>query len=153
MVTARSPWRIVRTRFGAGPLLRVPALVVLLFGILVTHGLDSESAQGHFSIGAATPAAVPVTGVHHAAHEPARLLITIEADDQPGGRGTSHPGEHCAPGQPQQGSALFSACFAASARETTGSRDPSTVPGPAVGPPADRPSPVALRAASTVRQV
>jgi hypothetical protein len=37
MVTARSPRRMVRTPSCAGPLPRVPALAVLLFGTLVTH--------------------------------------------------------------------------------------------------------------------
>ncbi|MGN9761939.1 hypothetical protein [Streptomyces sp. SD31] len=152
MVTAWSPWRIVRTRSGAGPLLRVLALAVLLSGFLVTHGIHVESVQGHLSTSATTPAALQVDGVHHAADEPARLLAA-DADDHHGGHETPHPGEHCASGQPQQGSALVSPCFAASVRESSGSYDASTVRGPTAGRPMDGVSPVALRAASVVQQV
>ncbi|WP_217213848.1 hypothetical protein [Streptomyces sp. AC550_RSS872] len=152
MVTAWSPWRIVRTRSGAGPLLRVLALAVLLSGFLVTHGIHVESVQGHLSTSATTPAALPVDGVHRAADEPARLLTT-DADDHHGGHETPHPGEHCASGQPQQGSALVSPCFAASVRESASSYDASIVRGPTAGRPMDGASPVALRAASVVQQV
>lgn len=152
MVTAWSLRRIVRTRSGAGPLLRVLALAVLLFGFLVTHGVHVESVRGHLSTSATTPAALQADGVHHAAGGPARLFAA-DADDHHGGHETSHPGEHCASGQPQQGSALVSPCFAASVRESTSAYDDSTVRGPATGRPMDGASPVALRAVSVVRQV
>ncbi|MCF1593195.1 hypothetical protein [Streptomyces muensis] len=152
MVTAWSPWRIVRTRSGAGPLLRVSALAVLLFGFLVTHGIHAESVQRHLSTSATTPAARQAGGVHHAADEPARLSAA-DAEDRHGGHGPSHPGEHCASGQPQQGSALASPCSAASVRASSSSQDASTVHGPAAGRPVDGASPAALRAASVVRQV
>ncbi|WP_031487535.1 hypothetical protein [Streptomyces bicolor] len=151
MVTAWSLWRIVRTRSDAGPLLRVLTLAVLLSGFLVTHGIHVESVQGHLSTSATTPA-LQVDGVHRAADEPARLLAT-DSEDHHGGHATPHPGEHCASGQPQQGSALVSPCFAASVRESSSSYDASTVRGPTVGRPMDGASPVALRAASVVQQV
>lgn len=152
MVTAWSPWRIVRTRSGAGPLLRVLALAVLLSGFLVTHGIHVESVQGHLSVSATAPAAPQVDGVRHAVGEPARLFAA-DADDHHGGHEPSHPGEHCASGQPPQGSALVWPCFAASVREATSSFDASTVRGPAAGRPVDGGSPVALRAVSVVQRV
>lgn len=152
MVTAWSPWRIVRTRSGAGPLLRVLALAVLLSGFLVTHGIHVEGVQGHLSVSATTPAALQGDGVPHAAGEPARLFAA-DVDDHHGGHEPSHPGEHCASGQPQQGSALVAPCFAASVRESTRSCDASIMRGPTAGGPMDGASPAALRAVSVVRQV
>lgn len=152
MVTARLPWRSVRTRFGAGPLARVLALAVLLFGVLVTHGVHLESARGHLSTSATVPAAPSADGVHHAAVEPAPLLAG-EAGDHHGGHAPSHPGEHCVSGQPQQGPALAWPCFAALVRASASSHDATTVRGPAAGGPLDGEPPAALRAASVVRQV
>lgn len=152
MVTAWSPRRIVRTRSGAGPLLRVLAMAVLLFGVLVTHGVHVESVTGHLSTGATAFTAPPDGGVRHAGVEPT-VRSAADADDHHGGHGPSHPGEHCVSGQPQQASALVPPCFAASVRESTGSSHASTVRGPAAGVPMDGESPVALRAASVVRQV
>ncbi|EFL36537.1 predicted protein [Streptomyces viridochromogenes DSM 40736] len=152
MITAWSPRRIVRARTGAGPLLRVLALAVLLFGVLVTHGVHAESVTGHLSTSATAFAAPSDGGVRHAAVEPA-VLSAADAEDHHGGHGPSHPGEHCLSGQPQQASALVSPCLAASVREAASSYDASTVRGPAAGGPMDGESSVALRAASVVRQV
>jgi hypothetical protein len=104
MVTAWSPWRINRTRTDAGPLLRVLTLAVLLFGVFMTHGGHVEGAKGHLST-SATAAASSADGVRDAAAEPL-LLAATEASDHHGGHVPSQPGEHCASGQPQQGSAL-----------------------------------------------
>ncbi|GAA4325874.1 hypothetical protein GCM10023086_53200 [Streptomyces venetus] len=152
MITAWSPWRIVRTRSGAGPLLRVLAMAVLLFGVLVTHGVHVESVKGHLSAGATAFTAPSDGGVRHAAVA-AAVLPAADADDHPGGHGPSHPGEHCVSGAPQQASALASPCFAASVRESTGSYDAATIRGPTAGGPMGGESPVALRAASVVRQI
>lgn len=152
MVTAWSPWRSVRTRSAAGPLPRVLALAVLLFGVLVTHGVHVESAQGHLSTIAAVPAAPSADGVRHTAVEPAPPFAA-ETDDHRGGHEPSHPGEHCVSGQPQQGSALASPCFAAAVRASSDSYDASTVRGPASGGPMDGASDIALRAASVVQRV
>ncbi|GAA2427330.1 hypothetical protein GCM10010255_82310 [Streptomyces coeruleofuscus] len=152
MVTAWSPWRSVRTRSGAGPLSRVLALAVLLFGVLVTHGVHVESAQGHLSTSATVPAAPSADGVRHAAVEPAPP-VAAETGDHHGGHGPSHPSEHCVSGQPQQGSALISPCSTAAVRESSRSYDASPVRGPAAGGPMGGASPVALRAASVVQQV
>ncbi|MFJ5726710.1 hypothetical protein [Streptomyces paradoxus] len=152
MITAWSPWRIVRTRSGAGPLLRVSAMAVLLFGVLVTHGVHVESVKGHFSTSATVFTAPSNGGVRHAGVEPA-VLSADDADDHHGSHGPSHPGEHCVSGQPQQASALVSPGFAASVRESTSSCGASTVRGSAAGDPMDAESPVALRAASVVQQV
>lgn len=152
MVTAWSPWRTVRTRSGAGPLLRVLAMAVLLFGVLVTHGVHVESVRGHLSTSATAPAAAPFDGMHHAAVEPAPRLAA-EADDHHGGHESSHPGEQCASGQPQQGPVLVTPCFAASVRESTSAEDASAVRVPAAREPMGGASPAALRAASVVQQV
>ncbi|GAP48786.1 predicted protein [Streptomyces azureus] len=152
MVTAWSPWRSVRTRSDAGPLLRVLAFVVLLFGVLLTHGVHVESAQGHLSTSATVHAAPSADGVRHAAVEPAPPFAA-ETDDHRGGHEPSHPGEHCVSGQPQQGSALVSPCSTAAVRESSGSYAASAVRGPAAGGPMDGASPVALRAASVVQRV
>ncbi|OUD00283.1 hypothetical protein CA983_26445 [Streptomyces swartbergensis] len=152
MVTAWSPWRSVRTRSGAGPLPRVLAFAVLLFGVLVTHGVHVESAQGHLSAGATVVVAPSADGGRHAAVEPAPPFAA-ETGDHHGGHEPSHPGEHCVSGQPQQGSVLVSPCSTAAVRESSGSYDASTVRGPAAGGPMDGASPVALRAASAVRRV
>ena len=151
MVTAWSPWRIVRTRSGAGPLLRVLAMAVLLFGVLVTHGVHVDSAKGHLSPSVTAFTAPSDGGVRDAGVVP--TLSAADADDHHGSHGPSHPGEHCVSGQPQQASALVSPCFAASVRESTSSYDASTVRGPTAGGPMDGESYLALRAASVVRQV
>ncbi|WP_369173762.1 hypothetical protein AB5J49_39880 [Streptomyces sp. R28] len=136
MVTARSPWRIVRTRFGAGPLLRVLTLSLCLFGVLVTHGVHGESGND------VPPAAVETVP-----------LSAAEADDHRGGHEPSQPGEHCVSGQPQQGPVLVLPCFAASVRESTRADDASALRMTAAGRPIDRASPLALRAALMVQQI
>ncbi|KUL43558.1 hypothetical protein ADL12_07345 [Streptomyces regalis] len=136
MVTAWSPWRIVRTRSGAGPLLRVLTLALCLFGVLVTHGVHGESADD----------------VRHAAVETVPLFAA-EADDHRGGHEPSQPGEHCASGQPQQGSVLLLPCSAGSVRASRSADDAATMRMSAAGRPIDGASPVALRAASVVQQV
>ncbi|MEU6914616.1 hypothetical protein [Streptomyces olindensis] len=152
MVTAWSPWRIVRTRSAAGPLLRVLALAVLLAGVLVTHGVHVDSVTGHLSTSATAVTAPSDGGLRHAAVEPA-VLSAADTDDHHEGHGPAHPGEHCVSGQPQQAPALASPCCAASVRESTGPYDASTVRGPAAGGPMDGEPPVALRAASVVHRV
>ncbi|MBD0843739.1 hypothetical protein [Streptomyces sp. TRM68416] len=140
MITARSLRRVARTRLDAGSLPRVLALAVLLFGVLLTHGMQGESAGGHFSVH---------DGVHQAAVASVLPQSAVAAADHGGGHDPARHGEHCASGQPQQGPVLVSPCFAASVRESTGTDD--TLP-PYVSA-AGAASPVALRAASVVRQV
>lgn len=153
MVTAWSPLRMLGTRSGAGPLLRVLALAVLLFGTLVTHGVHVESVKGHLSTSATAAAAFSGDDVRHPAVGPPAPLFAAEPDDHHGGHEASHPGEQCVSGQPQQGSGLVSPCFAASVRESTGADDASTGRASAAGKPMDGASPAALRAASVVQQV
>jgi hypothetical protein len=150
MITAWSPSRMVRAR-SAGPVLRVLALAVLLFGIVVTHGVHAESVSGHLSVSATTPAALSDDDVRPAAAEPPPL-VAGDVEDH-GGHVPSHPGEQCASGQPQQGSGLVSPFCSASVRGPGSADNASTarVPG-AVGPRGGA-SPAALRAASVVRQV
>ncbi|MDC0766554.1 hypothetical protein [Streptomyces sp. HD] len=154
MVTARLPWCVGGTRFGGRPLLRVLAMAALLFGVLVTHCGHMESADGHLSSSAADSAALPGDGVLHPdpAVEPAPL-ITGQIDDHRGGHAASHSGEQCVSGQPQQGYAVAAPCFAAWVRQATGVDGASPLRPPAIGRSVDGVSPVALRAASVVRQV
>ncbi|MFE0252743.1 hypothetical protein [Streptomyces sp. NPDC059010] len=132
MVTAWSPWCVGGTRLGGRPLLRVLAMAALLFGVLMTQCGHMESADGqadgHLSSSATVSAAQP--------------------DDE-----SSHSGEQCLPGQPQQGSVPAAPCFAAWVRQATGVEGASPPRPPAIGRSVDGVSPVALRAASVVRQV
>ncbi|AZQ40238.1 hypothetical protein EJ357_03945 [Streptomyces cyaneochromogenes] len=152
MVTARTAWRMVRTPSDVGPLPRVLALAVLLFGVLVTHAVHVESVSGHLVTSAAAPAAFSDDDVRGVAAEFGPLSAAA-ADDHQGGHEASHPGEQCASGQPQQGSGVVPPCFAASVRESTGSDDAAAVRVSAADGPMDRASSGALRAASVVQQV
>ncbi len=154
MVTAWSPRCIGGSRSGAGPLLRVVALAVLLFGVLVAHGACVESAEGHLSTSAMVLTATPVENTHHAGVDSAPPFVAA-ADDRQGGGGhePSHSGEQCASGQPQQSAASAMPCFAASVRESSRAGDASAVRVPVAGASVDGASPTALRAASAVRQV
>ncbi|WP_086560863.1 hypothetical protein [Streptomyces africanus] len=131
MITAWSLPRLVRARASAGPLLRVLAMVVLLFGIVSAHGLSAEGTEGHLATSAVAPVAPP--------HE--QTAPRLVAIGEPGeGHGSSHTGEHCVSGQPQQGPVLTPPCFAQSVAAST---DPGRVSG---GPGRDEP---ALSAASS----
>lgn len=152
MVTAWSPWHIGRTRPDAGPLLRVLTAAVLLFGVLVTHGVHVESVKGHLSTSATAPAAMSAWSVHHAGVEQPEPLFAADADDRHGGHESSHPAEQCVSGQPQQGSGLVLPCFAASVRESAAA-GASALRVSAAGRLVDGASPLALRAASVVQQV
>jgi hypothetical protein len=151
MVTAWSPWRIVRARSDAGALLRVLTLAVLLFSVLVTHGVHGESADHNLSTSAKGPTVLSANGVRHAAVEPAPVSAA-EADDHRGGHGPSHPGEHCLSGQPPQGSFHVCPCFAVSVGEPA-SADDSIVRASNTGGPLNGASPATPRAASVVQQV
>ncbi|CAM5243627.1 hypothetical protein [Streptomyces aurantiogriseus] len=102
----------------AGPLLRVLAMVVLLFGIVSTHGLSAESTKGHLVTSAAAPVAMLHEEILGAEGEQAapRLVVIGEPG---GGHGSSHTSEHCVSGQPQQGPVLTPPCFAVSVSEST----------------------------------
>jgi len=152
MVTAWTPRRRSGTRLGAGPLLRVVALAVLLFSVLVTHGANVESAQGHLSTSAMAPAAAPVEHTRDAAVDSAPQLVAA-ADGRHGGHEPSHPGEQCASGQPQQSSVSGTPCFAASVRESFRAVHASAVRLPTAEEPRAGATSAALRAASVVRQV
>ncbi|MDQ1014180.1 hypothetical protein [Streptomyces afghaniensis] len=110
MITAWSLPHLVRARASAGPLLRVVALVVLLFGVVSAHGLSAESTEGHL----VTSALAPVAPLHEQA---APRLVAI--GEPGGGHGSSHTSEHCVSGQPQQGPVLTPPCSAQSVAEST----------------------------------
>ncbi|MET8830720.1 hypothetical protein ABZX40_10980 [Streptomyces sp. NPDC004610] len=147
MVTARSPWCVGGTRSGAGPLLRVLAPALLLFGVLVTHGASMEGAERHLPASAAVPAAAP-GGQHRDTVADPALRYATDAGDRHGGHEPSHPGDHCASGQPQQNSASAAPSFAGSVLASHGVAAPSADRAPAAGA-----SPAALRAASVVRRI
>ncbi|GAA2217234.1 hypothetical protein GCM10010360_35180 [Streptomyces nogalater] len=152
MVTARSSWRVVRARSAAGPLPHVVALAVLLFGILMAHGVHVDGDRDHLPISTTANAALPADGPRAAILEPVSSFAT-EHECRHGGHEPWHPGEQCFPGQPQQGSALASPCCAAPVRASTSADPASTLRGPAAGRTIDQAYPPAPRAASVVRQV
>jgi hypothetical protein len=117
MVTAWSPRRTPWTGMVSGSLLRVLALAVMLFGVVITHCVHAESVKGHLMTSATSPGALPDTEALKGAEEqsPHRMAA---ADDRHDGHGPSHPGQQCASGQPPHGSTLASPCFAASVRES-----------------------------------
>lgn len=152
MVTAWSPQRMLRARSDAGPLLRVLAVAVLLFGVLLTHGVHVETVAGHLSTSATTSPVPPADDIRHVAAESSPLFAGVSGDHR-GGHEPSHPGQECVSGQPQQGSVLASPCFAASVRESTGAEDASALRVSAADLRAGGMSPMAPRAASLVQQV
>ncbi|SER11630.1 hypothetical protein SAMN04487983_1011100 [Streptomyces sp. yr375] len=99
---------MMRARVSAGPSLRVSAMAVLLFGIVWTHGLGAESAEG-ITGHLATTASAPAPAVHE------KGVAIADPDD---GHGAPHPGEHCVSGQPQQGPVLSPPYFAVSVSES-----------------------------------
>ncbi|MFJ6661016.1 hypothetical protein ACIQNG_32420 [Streptomyces sp. NPDC091377] len=142
MVTARASRRRFANRLRVGPSLRLSALVVLLLGILVSHGMQAEGAGGHLGIAASAPATAPAPTDGDTGHP---------HDSDP-----SHPDERCLSGQPQQsaGTAHVPPCLPRSVRESDRADSHAAPPGgPATAAPAHGTSPVALIAASLVRQV
>ncbi|MDX3458644.1 hypothetical protein PV396_43125 [Streptomyces sp. ME02-8801-2C] len=95
---------------------RVLALAVLLFGVLFAHGVHAEGIKGHLSTSATAALADPAETGHQATEERTALPV-VATDGQPDGHGSPHPAEHCASGQPQQGTTMMSPCFALSVRE------------------------------------
>lgn len=126
MITAWSPTHLVRARASAGPLLRVLAMAVLLFGVLLAHGPYGphvphvESVRGHLVTSAPVPAYVSSDGGHGVLHLTATQVLAQRAEmgEPQGGHGPAHQGEHCVSGQPQQGPVLTPPCFAASVSES-----------------------------------
>lgn len=115
MITAWSPRRIARNRVSAG-LPRVLALAVLLFGVLFAHGVHAEGIKGHLSTSAAAAPADPAENGRQATEERTAFPV-VATDGHRDGHGSSHPAQHCASGQPQQGTTMMSPCFAVSVRE------------------------------------
>ncbi|MCX4905428.1 hypothetical protein [Streptomyces sp. NBC_00878] len=122
MITAWLPPRMARARVSAGPSLRVLAMAVLLFGVVIGfvfgHGLHVESVEGHPATSAAEP-------VHEVAEEALdatdpQVLSRPAAMGKPDdGYGSSHPGQHCVSGQPPQGPVVTPPCFAVSVGESS----------------------------------
>ncbi|MDN3021409.1 hypothetical protein [Streptomyces sp. S.PB5] len=128
-------------------------MVALLFGIVFTHGVHAESAEGHLVSGVSGPATAATAAAAEAVH-----LADGQAASRPAvigepraGHGSSHPNEHCVSGQPQQGPVLTPPCFAVSVGEsaTPGRGSGRWAPGAPVLAVA---SPTALRL-SVVQQV
>ncbi|MFF7794601.1 hypothetical protein [Streptomyces sp. NPDC007991] len=117
MMTAWSLPRLVRARASAGSLLRVLAMVVLLFGVVSAHGLSAESTEGHLVTSAVAPAA-PLHGKVLAAGDEQAAPRLVAIGEPGGGHGSSHTREHCVSGQPQQGPVLTPPCCAQSVAES-----------------------------------
>lgn len=129
-------------------------MAALLFGVLMTHCGHMESADGHLSGSAKGSASLSDDRVLHPdlVIGPAPF-VTGQIGDHRGGHVSAHSGEQCVSGQPQQGSAVAAPCFTAWVRRATGVEGASPPRPPAIGRSVDGVSPVALRAASVVRQV
>lgn len=140
---------MARARVSAG-LPRVLALAVLLFGVLFAHGVHVEGIKGHLSASAAVAAADPAQDGRHVTQERSALPV-MTSDGRHDGHGSSHPAQHCASGQPQQGTTLMSPCFAPSVREPA-TPDASALTAGRTGVELRTASAVALRA-SVVQQV
>ncbi|WP_215452297.1 hypothetical protein [Streptomyces sp. ATCC 21386] len=121
---------MARARALAGPLLRVLGLAVVLFAVALTHGATPDSAGGHGTTSAVTPAAGTTGLPPHGADVPSTVspataveaLVAPPADphDRPAGHGdhgVGNPVEHCAAAQPQQGPSLAQPRFAVSVSE------------------------------------
>jgi hypothetical protein len=106
-------------------LLRVSAMVVLLFGIVSAHGLSAESTKGHLVTSAAAPVALLHGEILGADGEQAAPRL-VAIGEPGGGHGSPHTSEHCVPGQPQQGPVLTPPCCAMS---VAGSTDAGRVSG------------------------
>ena len=117
MITAWSPSRIGGARASAGPLSRVLALAVLLFGVVFTHGVHAESVKGHLVTSATPSATAPSEGAHDTTDKQVLSRATATGDRHDG-HGSSHPSEQCVSGQPHQGPVLTPPTFAASVSES-----------------------------------
>jgi hypothetical protein len=128
VVTGWSLRRIARACVSAGPPLRLLALGVLLFGVVLTHGASPESGGGHLMTSAAVPATASLDDAHgasgnaHGAAGAQAVAGPVALGDHQGGDDPTHTGEQCAAGQPQQGPALAAPCLAASVSERATSR-------------------------------
>lgn len=107
---------MARARSGAGPLVRLLALAVLLLSVVLTHGASPDAVAGHLVADTVTPAAETSEKDHGATDSHGNTRPTA-TDERRGGHAPSHPAEHCAAGQPYQGPALTQPCFAVSVGE------------------------------------
>ncbi|MEW2403185.1 hypothetical protein [Streptomyces sp. NPDC046862] len=121
MVTVWSPRRMARARSGAGPLMRLLALAALLLSVVLTHGASPDGVAGQLAADAAKPAAEASEKAHGATDSHGRTRPAA-TDERRGDHTPSHPAEHCAAGQPYQGSALTQPCFAVSVGEPVSPR-------------------------------
>ncbi|WP_280900508.1 MULTISPECIES: hypothetical protein [unclassified Streptomyces] len=100
-----------------GSLLRVLTLTVLLFGVVITHGVPAESAKGHLPTSVTSSGALPDRQAREDAKGQSTHRMTA-ADGHHDGHGPSHSGQHCTSGQLPHGSIVASSCFAASVRKS-----------------------------------
>ncbi|MCP3820877.1 hypothetical protein NLX86_23110 [Streptomyces sp. A3M-1-3] len=110
MITARSPFGVLRARTSRGPL-RMLWLTLLMVGLVYAHGVSAESAAHHLSSSASFSAltsgsmsADPVDSSTETAQSPAGAGEEHDEEDP------AQPAEECMPGQPQQGAALQVPC-------------------------------------------
>src|SRR3954447_21139210 len=149
MIATWSPRCIARARISAG-LPRALTLAVLLFSVLFAHGLHAEGIKGHLSTSAAAALAdpAPIGTATQDGQAPNPAAVTDGRHDD---HGSPHPAEHCASGQPQQGTTGISPCSAVSVREPVTSTRSTLKPG-CTGADLRGASAVAMRA-SVVQQV
>lgn len=108
MVTAWPRSGLLRARSSAG-LLRLLWLAALVLTVLLAHGVSTETTEGHVTAGVAASAHVSA-GIHEGhsngeADSDDVPYVPFEAT-VPGGShddASSHPGQACVAGQPQQG--------------------------------------------------
>lgn len=114
MVTAGSQLRAPGARTYAGPR-QLLWLAVLLFSLVLTHGLSVESAEGHSAPAPGTAASAPAAVAHAAvAHVPDADAGT-DSDPGPGHgpeQDSRHAADECLSGQPEQGPELDGPCLA-----------------------------------------
>ncbi|MFF2023270.1 hypothetical protein ACFVW2_15910 [Streptomyces sp. NPDC058171] len=98
MMTNRSPLCNASAVQPVRPLLRWSALVLLLLGVVLTHGVYADSAAGHAAahLGVA-PAAHHATADHGPAPADA-CAAPVQRTAPDGDHAPAHPGEHCASG-------------------------------------------------------
>lgn len=118
MVTARSPRCIPWTGMVPGALLRLLALAVLTFGVVITHGVHVESTMSHIPTSVTASRALPDGETREDVKELSPHRMGATDDD---GNGPPHTGQHCASGQLPYRSIVASPCFAASVRESAAS--------------------------------
>ncbi|MFD5555101.1 hypothetical protein ACFWIA_14850 [Streptomyces sp. NPDC127068] len=150
MMTNRSPLCNVSAVQPVRPLLRLSALVLLLLGVALAHGVYADSAAGHAAahLGVA-PAAHHTTEGHGPAPADA-CPAPVQQTAPDGDHAPAHPGEHCASGPLPSGPSAPAQAAAPGARPAA---LPHLTPAGRGTPTAPLPGPAAGRGSTVVQQV